>query len=68
MLGNRCLVLKTRSAQSRAECALVIVSSVVKILEEMMNRCLGGIQINHRLGEICSVDVEEKAKTIDRSL
>jgi hypothetical protein len=39
-----------------------MVSSVVKVLEEMMKRVSAGIQIDHRLGEVSAVDVGDKAK------
>ena len=50
------------SSQSRAVCALVIVSSVVKVLEETMNSVSAGSRSLHRLGEIRAVDIGDEAE------
>ncbi len=53
---------KPASDQSRAVCALVIVSSVVNVFDEMMNSVSAGIEVVHGLGEIGAVDVGDEAE------
>ena len=64
VLGDRGLRRRPgRPATSRARvCALVMVSSVVKVLEEMMNSVSAGVEIAHRLGEIGAIDVGDEAE------
>ena len=47
--------------QSRAVCALVIVSSVVKVFDEMMNKRFGRVEVARRFGEVGAVDVRDEA-------
>ena len=57
-----CSPPRPASSQSRAVCALVIVSSVVKVLEETMNSVSAGSRSLHRLGEIGAVDIGDEAE------
>ena len=50
------------TSQARAECALVIVSSVVNVFEETMNSVSGGVEVARRLGEVGAVDVGDEAE------
>ena len=45
----------------RALCALVMVSSVVKVFEEMMNSVSAGVEIARRLDEVGAIDVGDEA-------
>ena len=50
------------SDHSRAVCALVIVSSVVKVFEETTNSVSLGVEVAGRLGEVGAVDVGDEAE------
>jgi len=69
MFGNRRVrrLSGWPASQSRAVCALVMVSSVVKVLEEMMNKVSAGSRSADRLGEIGAVDVGDEAEGHPRS-
>ncbi len=48
--------------QARAACALVSVSSVVKVFEQTMNSVSAGVEIARRLDEIGAVDIGDEAE------
>ena len=50
------------SAQARAECAFVIVSSVVNVFDETMKRVSSGCEVARRLDEVGRVDVRDEAE------
>ena len=55
------------SSQSRALCALVMVSSVVKVFEETMKSVSAGVEVAHRLDEINAVHVGDEAESHGRA-
>jgi hypothetical protein len=50
------------SDQARAEWALVIVSCVVKVLEETMKSVSSGLKVAHGLGEVGAIHVGDEAE------
>ena len=52
-----------RTSQARAVAALVIVSSVVKVLDETMNSVSAGVQVVRRLAEIGAIDIGDEAES-----
>jgi hypothetical protein len=56
------------SSQSRALCALVMVSSVVKVLEEMMNNVSAGSRSHTASAKSVPSTLETKRKVMSRSL
>ena len=61
MLGDRRLVAASAaSSHSRAECAFVIVSSVVNVFEETMNSVSRRVEVARRLDEVGRVDVRDE--------
>ena len=58
-----CIATEAREQpQSRAVCALVMVSSVVKVFEETMNSVSAGSRSRDRFGEVGAVDVGDEAE------
>ena len=62
MFGHGPFVAQRRQHQSRAEWALVSVSSVVKVFDEMMNSVSAGVEIARGLDDVGAVDVRHEAK------
>ena len=50
------------SAHARAECAFVIVSSVVNVFDEMTKSVSSGVEVARRLDEVGRVDVRDEAE------
>ena len=66
--ATKCLATAAASprcstSQARALRALVMVSSVVKVLEQTMNSVSAAIQIAHGLGELGAVHIGHEAET-----
>ena len=66
-MATKCLAMADSGApearnQSRAVCALVMVSSVVKVLEATRNRVSSGARSRDGFGEVGAVDVGDEAE------
>jgi len=66
-IATKCLAaaagcFKVLRAQSRAVCALVIVSRVVKVFDEIDKQGLLGIEVARGLGKIRSINVGDEAE------
>ena len=59
---NRLLIAQALSTHSRAVWALVMVSSVVKVLEQTMNRVSSAIQVARRLDEVSAIHIRDETE------